>query len=117
MVDGDAPVAGDPSNWTLAPGANGDNMTGLLKVRGNQNVELTLKLQPPLAAADGTVPVERSASKVEAKVKFIQRGYDHQGSYMNDNASAATLYGIVRIAGEYDSAWWATKEWDYPPKQ
>ena len=117
VVDGDAPVAGDPSNWTLAPGANGDNMTGLLKVRGNQNVELTLKLQPPLAAADGTVPVERSASKVEAKVKFIQRGYDHQGSYMNDNASAATLYGIVRIAGEYDSAWWATKEWDYPPKQ
>lgn len=110
VVDGDAAKAGDPANWTLVPGEKGDNKKGLLKVRGSYGVELTLKLQPPLAAADGTVPVERSASKVKAKVKFTQRGYDHQDSYKNLDAGASTLYGIVRIANDFDPPWWDKKD-------
>ena len=110
VVDGDAAKAGDPANWTPVPGEKGDNKTGLLKVRGNHGVELILKLQPPVAAADGTVPVERSASKVKAKVKFIQRGYDHQDSYKSPDSGASTLYGIVRIANEFDPPWWDRKD-------
>jgi hypothetical protein len=49
-------------------------------------------------------------------MKFSQTGYDHQGSYQHPVAAAATLYGIVRIATAYDPAWWAKKEWNYPPK-
>lgn len=109
VVDGDAAAAGDPAGWTLVPGDAGDNGKGLLKVRGTHGVELTLKLQPPTAAADGTVPVERSASKVKAKVNFVQRGYEHQKSYQNTDASAATLYGIVRIANEFNPGWWDKK--------
>lgn len=110
VVDGDAAKAGDPANWTMVPGETGDNKKGLLKVRGNYGTELILKLQPPNTAADGTVPVERSASKVKAKVKFVQRGYDHQDSYKNPDASASTLYGIVRIANDFDPPWWDKKD-------
>lgn len=110
VIDGDAAKAGDPANWTMVPGEKGDSKTGLLKVRGSYGTELILKLQPPLAAADGTVPVERSASKVKAKVKFVQRGYDHQNSYTNPDADASTLYSIVRIANEFDPPWWDKKD-------
>jgi hypothetical protein len=79
-------------------------------VCGNYGTELILKLQPPGAAADGTVPVERSASKVRAKVKFVQRGYDHQDSYKNPDSGASTLYGIVRIANDFDPPWWDKKD-------
>ncbi|MCY1544459.1 hypothetical protein D9M68_803480 [compost metagenome] len=80
-------------------------------------MELQLKLQSPDTAADGTVPVQRSADKVQARIKFVQTGYDHQGSFMNRGAIAATLYGIARIANAYDPAWWAKKDWDYPQQQ
>jgi hypothetical protein len=110
VIDGDAAKAGDPANWTMVPGEKGDNKTGLLKVRGSYGTELILKLQSPLAAADGTVPVERSASKVKAKLKFVQRGYDHQNSYTNPDADASTLYSIVRIANEFDPPWWNKKD-------
>ena len=110
VVDGDAAKAGDPANWMLLPGAKGDSKKGLLKVRGDHGTELILKLQPAGAAADGTVPVERSASKVKAKLKFVQRGYDHQNSYRNQDANASTLYGVVRIANEFDPAWWDKKD-------
>jgi len=45
------------------------------------------------------------ASKVKAKVRFVQRGYDHQGSYKHADSGAATLYGIVRIANEFNPGW------------
>jgi hypothetical protein len=95
VVDGDPVIAGDPLTWTLLPGNGGDDGEG--------------KLQPPMTPSDGTVPVERSAAKVRAKVKCVQTGYDHQGSYGNPNASAATLYGIVRIAADFDTQWWSEK--------
>lgn len=117
VVDGDAAAAGNPLMWTPVSGSKGDDGTGTLRVKGAHGVELQLKLQPPDSAADGTVPVQRSADKVQARIKFVQVGYDHQGSYMNSGATAATLYGIVRIANAYDSAWWAKKDWDYPQKQ
>ncbi|MBN8752405.1 MULTISPECIES: esterase/lipase family protein [Variovorax] len=109
VVDGDPVIAGDPLTWTLMPGHKGDNGEGTLRVKGDGGEVLKLKLQPPMTPSDGTVPVERSAAKVRAKVKCVQTGYDHQGSYGDANASAATLYGIVRIAADFDSAWWAEK--------
>jgi len=117
VVDGDPAVAGDPLTWTLLPGSKGDNGQGTLRVRGDGGEILKLKLQPPMTPSDGTVPVERSASKVRASMKFVQTGYDHQKSYKDSNAAAATLYSIVRIAADYDAAWWAKKEWEYPAKQ
>jgi hypothetical protein len=80
-----------------------------LRVRGDRGEVLKLKLQRPMTPSDGTVPVERSAAKVRAKAKFVQAGYDHQGSYSDANASAATLYGIVRIAADFDTQWWSEK--------
>ncbi|HEX7864854.1 MAG TPA: hypothetical protein VF555_07880 [Variovorax sp.] len=117
VVAGDPAVAGDPLAWTLLPGDKGDNGEGTLRVRGDGDEILKLRLQPPMTPSDGTVPVERSANKVRAKVKFVQTGYDHQKSYKDPGAAAATLYSIVRIAADYDPAWWAKKEWDYPAKQ
>ncbi|MCR6479985.1 hypothetical protein NU688_27780 [Variovorax sp. ZS18.2.2] len=50
---------------------------------------------------DGTVP-QRSARHQLQSGKFSgvfeQAGYDHQGSYQNQNAIASTLYSILRIA-------------------
>ncbi|MET3184351.1 UNVERIFIED_ORG: hypothetical protein ABIC43_007551, partial [Variovorax guangxiensis] len=109
VVDGDPVIAGDPLTWTLLPGNQGDNGEGSLRVKGDRGEVLRLKLQPPMTPSDGTVPVERSAAKVRAKAKFVQAGYDHQGSYSDANASAATLYGIVRIAADFDSQWWSEK--------
>jgi hypothetical protein len=112
VVDGNAAAAGNPLAWTPV----GDDGTGTLRVKGAHGGVLRLRLEPPDAAADGTVPVRRSAEKVRARIRFIQMGYDHQGSYKNGGAGAATLYGIVRIANAYDSAWWANNDWDYPRK-
>lgn len=113
VIDGDVAAAGDPLAWTPV----GDNGTGTLRLKGAHGGVLQLRLQPPDTAADGTVPVQRSAEKVRARIRFIQTGYDHQGSYKNGGANAATLYGIVRIANAYDPAWWAIKDWDYPRKE
>ncbi|MFV0673972.1 esterase/lipase family protein [Variovorax sp. tm] len=109
VVNGDPVIAGDPLTWPLLPGHEGDNGEGLLRVKGDRGEVLKLKLQPPMTPSDGTVPVERSAAKVRAKAKFVQAGYDHQGSYSDANASAATLYGIVRIAADFDTQWWSEK--------
>ena len=117
VIEGDPAAAGDPSTWVLIKGERGDDAKGTLRVQGNNGAVLRLRLQPAMSPGDSTVPVERSANKVRAKVKFVQTGYDHQGSYGHANANAATLYGIVRIAAAYDPAWWAAKEWDYPAKQ
>ncbi|MDH6591112.1 hypothetical protein M2165_001001 [Variovorax sp. TBS-050B] len=113
VVDGDAAKAGNPLSWTLIS----EDGTGTLWVQGANRTQLELRLERPNSSADGTVPVQRSAERVQAKIKFAQTGYDHQGSYKHPAATAATLYGIVRIAAAYDPAWWAKKEWDHPPKQ
>jgi hypothetical protein len=34
----------------------------------------------------------------KCKAVFRQAGYDHQGSYTNENVLAATLFSILRIA-------------------
>jgi pimeloyl-ACP methyl ester carboxylesterase len=117
VVEGDSTAAGNPLMWTPIEGEKADNAAGTLRVKGVNGVALQLRLQQPDTAADGTVPVQRSADKVQARIKFVQTGYDHQGSYKNSGAIASTLYGIVRIANACDPAWWATKEWDYPAKE
>ncbi|MGB7193307.1 MAG: hypothetical protein WBD81_07595 [Collimonas pratensis] len=110
VTDGNASAAGDPLSWTLLEGDKGDNAQGTIRVLSANGIPLTLQLQPSNSAADGTVPVERSADKVRAKVKFRQTGYDHQGSYDNEGAQAATLYGVVKIANAYKSEWWDKKD-------
>lgn len=110
VTDGNASAAGDPLSWTLLEGDKGDNAQGTIRVLSANGIPLTLQLQPSNSAADGTVPVERSADKVRAKVKFRQTDYDHQGSYDNEGAQAATLYGVVKIANAYKSEWWDKKD-------
>ncbi|ATE60739.1 lipase family protein [Thauera sinica] len=93
VVAGDVARAGDPLGWTLLE----DDGEGRLKVRGEQGVVLTLRLQPPAEAGDQTVPAARSAAWVRGTV-LVQTGYEHQSSYEDWDAIAATLHSIVKIA-------------------
>ena len=103
VVTGDPAGAGNPRHWQLLA----DYGNGKLLVKGADGQALTLVMQVPHDAGDGTVPTERSARKVQAQVKFEQTGYDHQGSYENTKVKDSTLYSIIKIASAYDSTWWA----------
>ncbi|MET3109323.1 hypothetical protein AAKU67_004210, partial [Oxalobacteraceae bacterium GrIS 2.11] len=103
VLHGDPATAGNPLHWQLIT----DKGDGTVVVKGANSQSLTLKIQPPQQAGDGTVPTERSAAKVVAKVKFEQNGYDHQGSYDTTEVKDSTLYSIIKIASAYDPTWWA----------
>lgn len=56
---------------------------------------------PPTAPGDQTVPVRSADHQLNSgifKGVFRQTGYEHQSSYKDPHAMAATLYSIVRIA-------------------
>lgn len=56
---------------------------------------------PPTAPGDQTVPVRSADHQLNSgifKGIFRQTGYEHQSSYKDPHAMAATLYSIVRIA-------------------
>ncbi|MCL1861509.1 MAG: GPI inositol-deacylase [Proteobacteria bacterium] len=58
-------------------------------------------MSPPEAPGDQTVPqhsAEHQAEFGNLKGIFRQKGYEHQTSYQDENAIAATLYSIVLIA-------------------
>lgn len=57
-----------------------------------------LELMPPLDVGDGTVPSDYSAAKVRAVVRFVQIGYDHQGSYKANAVTVSMLYAMIKIA-------------------
>lgn len=63
--------------------------------------DFTVKLRGPSGPGDQTVPL-RSAEHQLNSGKFSgifrQIGYEHQGSYQDENALAATLFSLVRIA-------------------
>jgi hypothetical protein len=92
-----------PETWTLLT----DNAKDTLTVQAGRRV-LTLKLQPPSACGDETVPAQRSA-KLIAGTLFVHgqmkgRGYEHQASYSDPQVLASMLYSIVKIA--------KTAKWD-----
>jgi pimeloyl-ACP methyl ester carboxylesterase len=86
-----------PESWQLLT----DNAKNTLTVQAGSRV-LTLKLQPPSAPGDETVPSQRSAQHVSG-TRFVHggpqgRGYEHQGSYSDPQVLASMLYSIVQIA-------------------
>jgi len=62
---------------------------------------LQVGMCPPDASGDQTVPQHSAEHQAEfGKLKgiFRQKGYEHQTSYKDENAIAATLYSVVLIA-------------------
>jgi hypothetical protein len=62
---------------------------------------ITATIQPPEEPGDQTVPMRSADHQMRSgkcKAVFRQTGYDHQGSYKNENVLAATLFSILRIA-------------------
>jgi hypothetical protein len=86
-----------PTNWQLLS----DDKKGTLIVQAGART-LMLRLEPPSAMGDETVPSQRSAEKVTG-TRFIHGGakdesYEHQNSYSNKKVMASLLYSIVKIA-------------------
>jgi hypothetical protein len=66
---------------------------------GRNSIHATIL--PPGAPGDQTVPAKSAEHQLNAgmfKGVFRQAGYEHQSSYKDSRAIAATLYSIVRIA-------------------
>ncbi|MGZ4964782.1 MAG: esterase/lipase family protein [Limisphaerales bacterium] len=62
---------------------------------------VSARLHPASAPGDQTVPVKSADHQLHSgkfKAIFRQTGYEHQSSYKDQRAVAATLYSIVRIA-------------------
>lgn len=84
-------------SWKLVS----DDGKGTLKVHAGARL-LTLKLQPPTAPGDETVPAERSAKQIAGKL-FVHgeskgKSYEHQNSYADRDVLTSMLYSIVQIA-------------------
>jgi len=84
----------------------GDSQQGRLDLSEFMPVKIGLPfygahIRPPADAGDSTVPAYSADHQMESKKfagVFRQTGYEHQSSYQDENALAATLYSIVRIA-------------------
>ncbi|QOL49034.1 esterase/lipase family protein [Massilia litorea] len=74
---------------------------GQRRVRVEEKAELLFELEEQDARGDGTVPRE-SGMGPSGKVKqtFATQGYDHQGSYNNQDMLKLTLRLIVKIVQE-----------------
>lgn len=83
-----------PEFWKLVS----EDGEGDLIVLSEKNKRFKLRLRPPKESGDGTVPADYSAAKVKAKVRFMQKEYDHQGSYKADDVINAMLYAVIKIA-------------------
>lgn len=95
IAGGDHPLP-PPETWTLLS----DDAKGTLTIQAGRET-VTLKLQPAVAAGDGTVPSNRSAKHI-AGTLFIHgeedKGYEHQKSYADPQVLASMLYSIVQLA-------------------
>ncbi len=82
-----------------------DDMKGTLKVRAGHRI-LTVRLQPPAARGDETVPAGRSARHITGSLFEQGRGdadsYEHQASYSSVPVLASMLYSLVRLAKTAD---------------
>ncbi len=75
-------------------------------VAGASLLPITATLMPADEAGDETVPMRSADHQLhqgKCKAVFRQAGYEHQKSYGNDKAVAATLYSIMRIAQEVNT--------------
>lgn len=73
------------------------------------NQPFTARILPPAEPGDQTVPVHSAEHQLHSgkcQAVFRQTGYEHQGSYKNQNALACTLYSITKIALKVQ---WPTK--------
>jgi len=84
-----------------------DNDKGLLKLRRpdksysqDKNMVITSTMQPPADPGDQTVPAHSADAQFRSgkfKGVFRQTGYEHQGSYSNEEVIAATIYSLYQI--------------------
>lgn len=90
---------------SAAPAAYTNKWTGQAIIGGSYGgayYRATLQAQDD--AGDATVPAHSGLAPRNACQFFAEmRGFDHQGSYNNEHARAATLYGILRIAANASS--------------
>ena len=111
----------DPSGWQNWPiledtkqgrlklvdwDTNGVNNIAPLPFNDAASAPVYATILPPTAPGDQTVPVKSADHQLHSgsfKGVFRQTGYEHQSSYKDLRAVAATLYSIVRIA---QSATW-----------
>jgi hypothetical protein len=79
----------------------GHTPAGQRRVRVEGKAELLFELQEQDARGDGTVP-HQSGTGPSGKVRqvFATQGYDHQGSYKNQDMQMLTLRLIVKIVQE-----------------
>jgi hypothetical protein len=80
---------------------DGVNNIGALPFNDSTFGPVTATILPPSAAGDQTVPALSADNQLKStsfKGVFRQTGYEHQASYKDPRAIAATLYSIVRIA-------------------
>jgi pimeloyl-ACP methyl ester carboxylesterase len=79
----------------------GQGPVGQRRVRVEGNIELQFELEEQDARGDGTVP-HHSGSGPSGKVRqlFATQGYDHQGSYNNQDMLMLTLRLIAKIVQE-----------------
>lgn len=85
-----------PETWTLLS----DDGKGKLTAKAGLRV-MTLDLEPAAEAGDQTVPSGRSACRIKG-ILFEHgtkgNGYEHQGSYADQQVLASLLYSVVQIA-------------------
>jgi pimeloyl-ACP methyl ester carboxylesterase len=79
----------------------GHNATGQRRVRVEEKADLLFELEEQDTRGDGTVP-HQSGRGPSGKVRqvFPTQGYDHQGSYNNQEMLMLTLRLIVKIVQE-----------------
>lgn len=76
----------------------GHTSGGQRRVLVEGKTELHFEPEPQEAHGDGTVPRHSGAGPAgKVKQAFATRGYDHQGSYKNDDMLMLTLHLIVKI--------------------
>lgn len=90
----------------------GDDKQGEIRLQYRMQTKLQLqtrrpdppfkvRILPPAEAGDQTVPIQSADHQLQSgqcKGVFRQTGYEHQGSYKDNNVLAASLYSIAKIA-------------------
>lgn len=87
--------------------ANADNQTVAINrssaLRQNGPLSFEVNLGKSAGAGDETVPMRSADDQLFSggfKGVFRQRGYEHQGSYNNQDVVNCTVYCLIRIAAE-----------------
>jgi hypothetical protein len=80
----------------------GRTASGQRRILVEEKTQLQFEPEPQEARGDGTVPHQSGEADLAKKVKrvFATQGFDHQGSYNNNEMVMLTLRLVVKIAQE-----------------